>query len=148
MILGRIARQSGARGLSGVSSCRATTGVVSVLPMMATTTSIPNQQQLTVPSRRFLADSSTSNSGIEVEHAREAWKTYGNLASYKPGNYHILTFNKISPVGLKQFPSENYDIFKGEEQESVSKSNAHAILLRSHKLQEEQVPHTVRAIAR
>ena len=144
MILGRIARQSSIRGLSGGSSGRATT--VALLPMMtATTTSTPQQQQqLTVPSRRFLADSSS----IEVEHAREAWKTYGNLASYKPGNYHVLTFNKISPVGLKQFPSENYDIFKGEEQEAVSKSNAHAILLRSHKLQEEQVPHTVRAIAR
>jgi D-3-phosphoglycerate dehydrogenase / 2-oxoglutarate reductase len=84
---------------------------------------------------------------IEVEHVRGQWKTYGNLESYKPGKHHILTFNKISPVGLQRFPPEHYAIFAGDGESGV-KSNAHAILLRSHKLKEEDVPHTVRAIAR
>ena len=85
---------------------------------------------------------------IAVEHARGDWKTYGNLESYKPGNFHILTFNKISPIGLARFPSDKYCVVAGDSTQDLSKSNAHAILLRSHKLQEDQVPHTVRAIAR
>lgn len=93
------------------------------------------------PSRQLAARSMSS---IEVEHARGQWKTYGNLDSYTPGKHHILTFNKISPVGLQQFPSSGYEIFSGDS----ASSNAHAILLRSHKLKEEEVPHTVRAIAR
>jgi D-3-phosphoglycerate dehydrogenase / 2-oxoglutarate reductase len=87
---------------------------------------------------------------VEVEHARAPWKTYGNLDSYVPGKHHILTFNKISPIGLKQFPSSSYEIFAsgGDAASEPSKSNAHAILLRSHKLQESDVAYTVRAIAR
>jgi D-3-phosphoglycerate dehydrogenase / 2-oxoglutarate reductase len=94
-------------------------------------------------SRRGLAD-------VEVDHARGQWKTYGNLDRYVPGKHHILTFNKISPIGLQHFPSARYDIYASEAEQAggVKSSNAHAILLRSHKLQEEQVPHTVRAIAR
>ena len=93
-------------------------------------------------SKRAMAD-------VEVEHARAQWKTYGNLDSYVPGKHHILTFNKISPIGLKQFPSSSYEIFaSGGENAENTKSNAHAILLRSHKLQESEVAHTVRAIAR
>jgi D-3-phosphoglycerate dehydrogenase len=84
--------------------------------------------------RSFAAD-------VNVEHVRSQWKTYGNLQHYVPGKYHIKTFNKISPEGLKRFPSESYDV-------SPDAANAHAILLRSHKLKEEEVPHTVRAIAR
>ena len=80
---------------------------------------------------------------VEVEHVRSQWKTYGNLGEYTPGKHHILTFNKISPVGLATFPSDAYDVF-----DSSTPSNAHAILLRSHKLQESDVPLTVRAIAR
>lgn len=84
---------------------------------------------------------------VEVDHVRAQWKTYGNLDSYTPGKHHILTFNKISPIGLQRFPSTSYEIFAGDT-EAGSKSNAHAILLRSHKLKEEEVAHTVRAIAR
>jgi D-3-phosphoglycerate dehydrogenase / 2-oxoglutarate reductase len=91
-------------------------------------------------SRRTFAD-------VEVDHARAQWKTYGNLDAYTPGKHHILTFNKISPIGLQKFPSSFYEIFAGDT-EAGSKSNAHAILLRSHKLKEEEVAHTVRAIAR
>lgn len=81
---------------------------------------------------------------VELEHGRGKWKTYGDVENYKPGKFQIKTFNKISPVGLERFPSENYDV-RTSEQEAA---NAHAILLRSHKLQEDQVAHTVRAIAR
>lgn len=125
-MLGRIARSSSSR-LAGSSIGRAA---------------------LCCSTTRGLADN--NNSTVNVEHARDTWKTYGNLASYKPGNYHILTFNRISPIGLARFPSDRYDIFPGDggDDQDVSRSNAHAILLRSHKLQEEEVPHTVRAIAR
>ena len=87
---------------------------------------------------------STPVEGVQVEHGRGAWKTYGDLSNYKQGNYQIKTFNKISPVGLARFPSDEYDI----REESQPAANAHAILLRSHKLKEEEVPKTVRAIAR
>ena len=84
-----------------------------------------------------------SMADVEVEHGRGQWKTYGDVENYKPGRYQIKTFNKISPVGLARFPSDVYDIYEG-----AKAANAHAVLLRSHKLQEDEVPHTVRAIAR
>ena len=66
------------------------------------------------------------------------------MENYQQGKYQIKTFNKISPIGLSRFPNEEYDVRTGD----VEAANAHAILLRSHKLQEEEVPNTVRAIAR
>lgn len=87
---------------------------------------------------RYLADTP-----IQVEHARGEWKTYGNLGEYQPGKYHIRTYNKISSAGLTVFNQDAYDIFTDEDA-----CNPHAILLRSYKLQESEVPHTVRAIAR
>lgn len=87
-------------------------------------------------SRRGMAD-------VSVEHGRGEWKTYGDVESYSPGKFQIKTYNKISPVGLAKFPGDNYEVKDGEEA-----ANAHAILLRSHKLKEEEVNHTVRAIAR
>lgn len=86
---------------------------------------------------------SLSEVDVEVEHGRGQWKTYGDVENYKPGRYQIKTFNKISSVGLARFPSDVYDVCTGEEA-----ANAHAVLLRSHKLQEDEIPHTVRAIAR
>lgn len=79
---------------------------------------------------------------IAVEHGRGQWKTYGDLATYKPGKFQIQTLNKISEKGLARFPEDLYDVRADEA------PNAHAILLRSHKLKEEEVAHTVRAIAR
>jgi D-3-phosphoglycerate dehydrogenase len=81
---------------------------------------------------------------VEVEHGRGEWQMYGDLSNYKQGKYQIKTFNKISPIGLAKFPESEYDVRTGD----VEAKNAHAILLRSHKLQEEEVPKTVRAIAR
>ena len=81
---------------------------------------------------------------VEVEHGRGSWKTYGDLENYKTGKYQIKTFNKVSPVGLARFPTDSYDLRTGDEEAA----NAHAILLRSHKRKEEEVPQTVRALAR
>ena len=82
---------------------------------------------------------------VEIEHGRGDWKTYGNIGTFKEGKHRITTFNKISPKGLARFDEEKYDVKGGDGGQAV---NAHAILLRSHKLQEEEVAHTVRAIAR
>lgn len=85
-----------------------------------------------------------STRNVEVEHGRGEWKTYGDLSNYQQGKHQIKTFNKISPVGLSRFPRDGYDVRTGDDEAA----NAHSILLRSHKLQEEDVPNTVRAIAR
>ena len=79
---------------------------------------------------------------IHVEHGRGEWKTYGDVNNYVPGKFQIKTFNKISPIGLARLSEDRFDI-RTEQQDA---HNAHAILLRSHK--EEEVAHTVRAIAR
>jgi len=84
------------------------------------------------------------SSNVEVEHGRGDWMTYGDIENYEQGKYQIKTFNKISPVGLARFQKDNYDVRTGDDEAA----NAHAILLRSHKLQEDDVPTTVRAIAR
>mmetsp|Transcript_34360 Transcript_34360/g.105583 ORF Transcript_34360/g.105583 Transcript_34360/m.105583 type:complete len:450 (+) Transcript_34360:154-1503(+) len=56
----------------------------------------------------------------------------------------VKTFNKISPGGLARFRPEMYRIKPSDAAPPV----AHAILLRSHKIQDEDVPLTCRAIAR
>jgi D-3-phosphoglycerate dehydrogenase len=82
---------------------------------------------------------------ISVEHGRGHWESYGNLDTYQPGKYQIKCFNKISDVGLARFDASKYDV---RTEGMPSAENAHAILLRSHKLQESDVPRTCRAIAR
>jgi D-3-phosphoglycerate dehydrogenase len=88
--------------------------------------------------------SSSTSSSVEIEHGRGKWKTFGDVENYVPGKHQVKTFNKVSPIGLAKFPSDMYDV-RGNDDEA---QNAHAILLRSHKLKEEEIPHTVRAIAR
>ena len=82
---------------------------------------------------------------VEVENYRAEWKTYGDIENYTPGKFTIQTFNKISPKGLKRFGDEDYEVRATGE---GNVGNSHAILLRSHKLQEDEIMHTVRAIAR
>jgi len=94
--------------------------------------------------RGTVAAARSMSSNVEVEHGRGDWKTYGDIDNYEQGKYQIKTFNKISPVGLARFHKDNYDVRTGDDEAA----NAHAILLRSHKLQESDVPTTVRAIAR
>jgi D-3-phosphoglycerate dehydrogenase len=95
-----------------------------------------------ITSRAFTS-TATTFADVSVEHGRGEWKTYGDITSYKPGKFQIKTYNKISPLGLTKFPSEQYEVKSGDDA-----TNAHAILLRSHKLKEEEVNLTVRAIAR
>ena len=96
--------------------------------------------------KAFFASSTTEVTNYpgltDIGGKGDEWKTYGTLESYTPGKFLIQTFNKISTKGLKRFDDETYDISSEDTQ------NAHAILLRSHKLQEEEVGHSVRAIAR
>ena len=88
----------------------------------------------------------SSGPNVDIESFRGEWKTYGDVSNFQPGKFVVQTFNKISPVGLKQFGDELYEVKAGDGDEKTG--NPHAILLRSHKLQEEEVPLTVRAIAR
>lgn len=92
---------------------------------------------------RLLSDNPVA---VELEHSRGEWRTFGIVKNYNPGKFQIETFNKISPVGLKEFPEDDYDIISDDEVKA--KNNSHAILLRSHKLQESEIKQTVRAIAR
>ena len=93
---------------------------------------------------RLIPVRSFSSVEIEVEHGRGEWKTYGDVTNFKPGKFQIKTYNKLSPVGIGRFSDDLYDI----RPEDKDARNAHAILLRSYKLKEEEVPNTVRAIAR
>lgn len=84
------------------------------------------------------------NVPISVGHYESGWKIDDIADFTKEGKYHIQTFNKISEKGLSKFPEELYEV-KPSEWDAF---NAHAILLRSHKLQEAEVDVSVRAIAR
>jgi D-3-phosphoglycerate dehydrogenase len=57
----------------------------------------------------------------------------------------IGTFNAISKVGLQKYPTSRYTIAPMEKN---APKEPHAIMLRSHKLTSEQVPTSVRAVAR
>uniref|UniRef100_A0A7S1BYJ6 phosphoglycerate dehydrogenase n=1 Tax=Corethron hystrix TaxID=216773 RepID=A0A7S1BYJ6_9STRA len=81
---------------------------------------------------------------VDVDHYRGDWKQYGDIENYHPEKFQIKTFNKISKLGLGEFPTDTYDIRSQE----VDAKNAHAILLRSYKIQEDEVPLTCRAVAR
>lgn len=58
-----------------------------------------------------------------------------------PGTFRILTLNKISPLGLKRFPAEQYLV-------NAEMSNPDAIMVRSQNMLEMDVPASVKAIAR
>ena len=107
--------------------------------MIAARTALKNTVQ-----RPFQKIALRGMAAVQVEHGRGEWKTYGDLATYKEGKFQIKCFNKISPVGLSRFPADEYDV----RTQDTEAANAHAILLRSHKLKEEEVPKTTRAIAR
>ena len=81
---------------------------------------------------------------IDVDHYTEGWNITDVDEFTQKGKYAVQTFNKISPVGLAKLPPDLYTI---EGAESAS-GPAQALLLRSHKLQEEEVDVSVRAIAR
>jgi len=86
----------------------------------------------------------SSSISVDVDHYNSGWniKDIGEFS--QTGKYQIQTFNKISEKGLARFPTDRFEV-KGNDWET---NNAHAILLRSHKLQEDEIDVSVRAIAR
>jgi len=86
----------------------------------------------------------SSSANANVDHFSSGWQQINDKETNEPGNFNVKTFNKISPKGLEKFPTDRYKV-SGDDFPS---NNAHAILLRSHKLQEDEVDVTVRAIAR
>lgn len=85
-----------------------------------------------------------STFAIDVDHYTSGWNISDIDEFNKAGKYRVQTFNKISSKGLSRFPTDLYDVSSS----AWEASNAHAILLRSHKLQESEIDVTVRAIAR
>ena len=55
--------------------------------------------------------------------------------------HRIKTYNALSSKGLKRFDPEWFEVGEGVD-------HPNAILLRSHKLQEAEIPNSVAAIAR
>uniref|UniRef100_A0A7S4R329 phosphoglycerate dehydrogenase n=1 Tax=Ditylum brightwellii TaxID=49249 RepID=A0A7S4R329_9STRA len=112
--------------------------------MLATRQSLTAFLQRSTRANASLSQNLFLSTKVQVEHGRGQWKTYGDIQNFQENKFQVQTFNKISPVGLGKFPADKYDVRTGGSEAA----NAHAILLRSHKLKEEEVPHTVRAIAR
>jgi D-3-phosphoglycerate dehydrogenase / 2-oxoglutarate reductase len=81
---------------------------------------------------------------VDIDHYTSGWNIEDISDFTKQGQYTVQTFNKISPVGLARFPPDLYAVSPKEG----ASTPAHALLLRSHKLQEQEVDVTVRAIAR
>lgn len=83
---------------------------------------------------------------VDFDHFTSGWSNVGDLEEFKKrGKYELQTFNKISPQGLAKYPKDLYNVQPFEEAED---SPAQALMLRSHKLQEEEVSTSVRCIAR
>lgn len=81
---------------------------------------------------------------VDIEHYTSGWNI-GDIEEFtKPGKFAIQTYDKISPIGLAKFPRSIYSIEEAEK----TPAPAQVLLLRSHKLQVEQVDKACRAIAR
>jgi len=80
---------------------------------------------------------------VDVDHYSSGW-TLDVSDCTENGKFNVSTYNKISEKGLARFPTENYEVKPAQADDF----KAHSILLRSHKLQEEEVGVTIRAIAR
>ena len=65
-----------------------------------------------------------------------------STAAAPADRFRIQTFNAIAPEGLELFPQEHYDVSGG------AADDVHAILLRSFSLEADDVPPSVRAVAR
>lgn len=88
--------------------------------------------------------STSSPIPVNVDHYVSGWNIDDIADFIKPGSYNIQTYNKISEQGLAVFPREFYNI----EPAGSTEKPAHALMIRSHKLQEGEVGIAVRAIAR
>jgi D-3-phosphoglycerate dehydrogenase / 2-oxoglutarate reductase len=98
-----------------------------------------------LPLRLSLSTVKEGQIPVDVDHYTAGWNISDVQEFTKRGKYTVRTFNKISPIGLAQFPQTWYNI---EPAVDGAAPGASAILLRSHKLEEQQVDVTVRAIAR
>jgi len=86
-----------------------------------------------------------SGSQDQVDHFISGWDE-SDVEQFKDTKkYCTQTFNKISEVGLSVFSKDLYDVLPNEESNGRP---AHALMLRSHKLKEDEVLPSVRAIAR
>jgi D-3-phosphoglycerate dehydrogenase len=85
----------------------------------------------------------------KAEAEAEAAAQSGSEGTGNGTRFQIQTFNAISPVGLKTFEPGTFMLTgsSGKVAEGVEEE-PHAVLLRSHKLQPEEVGPMVRAIAR
>ena len=88
---------------------------------------------------------SYSGSRKQVDHFVSGWDDETADKFKDTDKYCTQTFNKISEVGLSVFSKDKYDVLPSE---SAQGRPAHALMLRSHKLKEEEVLPSVRAIAR
>jgi len=93
------------------------------------------------------------NLPVDVDHYTSGWNVQDidDFVS-APGKYRVHTYNKVSPIGLAKFPAQFYIVedavtVKKEHTTSVA-PQAQALLLRSHKLQVDEIDYPVRAIAR
>ena len=97
-----------------------------------------------------LLEKALSMAKERIVKAKEAAKAAPAAAAGGDGGYAgaaftVKTFNAISPVGLKRFPSGKYAV-AGELNQLPS--SPMAIMLRSHNLKPEEVAPTVRCIVR
>jgi D-3-phosphoglycerate dehydrogenase len=95
-------------------------------------------------SARFLSTKLDGPMPVDVEHYTSGWNISDIKDFTKPGKYSIQTFNKISQKGLSRFPEAFYTVGAADS----ASTPAHALLLRSHKVQESEVDVSCRAIAR
>lgn len=110
-----------------------------------TTTSIGRPCAAAFVARAYSAPAGTSGRTIDVDHFTSGWSFVSDIEDFnKPGVNTIQTFNKISPVGLAVFPKSRYTVSPAAD----SPGQANALMLRSHKLQVDEVDVSVRAIAR
>jgi len=85
----------------------------------------------------------------KAEEAKAAAAAAASESGGGANKFQIQTFNAISPIGLERFPTSSFMLTgsSGKVPEGI-KDEGHAILLRSHKLQPEEVTPNCRAIAR
>ena len=99
----------------------------------------------TIASSSSFGARSYSGSRSQVDHFVSGWDEEKVEKFKDTEKYCTQTFNNISQVGLSVFTKDLYDVLP---QDKADDRPAHALMLRSHKLKEEEVLPSVRAIAR
>lgn len=110
-------------------------------------------QLLLQRSYRATATSTLSNNKgaaltLDLDHFASGWNFVEDIDDFRKsgGTNSIQTFNKLSTVGLSVFDPTRYKV--SASLSSPSNEPANALLLRSHKLQLDEIDVSVRAIAR